>query len=220
MWLRMAKVTPFRVVEECLSTYRVHPDSIGSQERQANWSAVLYHLARHGPLDNFQEMYRHYVQMELERARPAPPTYEGTSLDEQAARQVADTWLALGAEGHGRPFHVALFGAGQHTRWLLDYVADLPGPHVSCILDDGAEPGQRIAGVPIIPAYMLISDSVDAVVLSSDAHESELAIRCTELFGDRVRVVHLYDGLPPGPYLKPPGPAKVHAPDTSITAPG
>jgi hypothetical protein len=204
MWLRMAKIVPFRVVSEVLSTYRVHADSIGTRERRRNFSAVLYHLARHGPLDNFQEMYEHYVEMEQRTAQQEQvERLAGATLGEIAARQAASIWITLGAGGRDRPMRVALFGAGRHTRWLLDFVRDLPGPAVSFLLDDRATPGQRLGDIPVIPPGMLRIDQVDAVVLSSDAYESQLAARCAELFGDRLRIVRLYEGLPAGGYDKP-----------------
>jgi GT2 family glycosyltransferase len=204
MWLRMARIAPFRVVPEVLSTYRVHADSIGTRERRRNFSAVLYHLARHGPLDNFHEMYEHYVAMEQRDDRQEQvEELVGASLGELASRQAAAIWITLGASGRDRPMRVALFGAGRHTRWLLDFACDLPGPTVRFILDDRATPGQRLDGIPVIPPGVLCTDQVDAVVLSSDAYESQLAARCTELFSDRVRVIRLYEGLPAGGYDKP-----------------
>jgi GT2 family glycosyltransferase len=204
MWLRMARIVSFRLVPEVLSTYRVHADSIGTRERRRNWSAVLYHLARHGPLDNFHEMYEHYVAMEQRTGRQEQvEELAGATLGEIAARQVASIWITLGASRRDRPMRVALFGAGRHTRWLLDFVRDLPGPTVCFILDDCAAPGQRLDGIPVIPPAMLRPDQVDAVVLSSDAYELQLAARCAELFGDRLCVIRLYEGLPAGGYDKP-----------------
>jgi hypothetical protein len=81
----------------------------------------------------------------------------------------------------------------------------LPGPRVACILDDRAQPGQDLVGIPIIPPTLLCPGDVDAIVISSDAHEQALVNRCREHFGEGIPAVRLYEGLPAGPYPKPEG---------------
>ncbi|MCH7885252.1 MAG: hypothetical protein IIC01_08385, partial [Planctomycetes bacterium] len=96
---------------------------------------------------------------------------------------------------------VCLFGAGAHTRWLVSVISDLPGPTVVCILDDQPKTNS-IAGFPVRQADSIDIDTVELVLVSSDRWEEELYARCKQLWGDRVEILRLYEGLPRGPYDK------------------
>ncbi len=104
----------------------------------------------------------------------------------------------LGATGR-----MAIFGAGEHTHWLFRVTADLPSLPVVAVLDDRPRV-EAIAGVPVRQATGFDPASVALVLVSSDQWEETLARRCGELWGGRVEVVRLYEGLPPGPYDKDP----------------
>ncbi|MCG3130752.1 MAG: hypothetical protein FLDDKLPJ_01524 [Phycisphaerae bacterium] len=99
---------------------------------------------------------------------------------------------------------IALFGAGEHTRWLLDLVQTLPGPKIEFLLDDKAGAIREIKGIPVIrpdAASVRGGEGLDAVVVSSDSAEERIFVRATEAF-PRLKVLRLYEGLPPGPYDK------------------
>jgi hypothetical protein len=70
---------------------------------------------------------------------------------------------------------------------------------VACVVDDGAAGGGSLCGVPVVrPSAM--PAGVDAVVLSSDAHELALLGAVRRAFGGGVRVVSPYgsDGASAG----------------------
>ena len=69
---------------------------------------------------------------------------------------------------------IALFGAGQHTqRFLDDLPVRVPGLRVLCILDD-QKAGGTLANIPIVSPSEWKRFPVQAVVISSDAHEERL----------------------------------------------
>ncbi len=96
---------------------------------------------------------------------------------------------------------VALFGAGEHTRWVLDLKERLAGPAVVVVLDDKADAIREIKGIRVVAPDRVDSATFDAVVISSDAIEEKLYLRAKQCFPDK-RVIRLYDGLPCGPYDK------------------
>lgn len=110
-------------------------------------------------------------------------------------RYVRTLWRALAAEG--KP--VAIYGAGKHTRWLLQAVWDVPGPDLVCVLDDNPPPEGELCGQPV-RRPVVGKPPAPRILVSSDAHEEKLAARCRELFGDAAEIIRLYAGLPAGPY--------------------
>ena len=96
---------------------------------------------------------------------------------------------------------VALFGAGEHTGWLLDQVQKLPGPKVVAIIDDHADRIREVHGQAVVKPEQADPSNFDAVVISSDANEEKLHHRARACF-PQARIVRLYEGLPAGPYEK------------------
>ncbi|MFQ5495753.1 MAG: hypothetical protein ACE5EX_10275, partial [Phycisphaerae bacterium] len=96
---------------------------------------------------------------------------------------------------------LCLFGAGMHTRWLLSITSDLPAPTIVCVLDDDPRES-RIQQIPVRRPEDIDPDSLDLILVSSDRWEEELTCRCRALWGDRVEIMRLYEGLPRGPYDK------------------
>ncbi|RME37914.1 MAG: hypothetical protein D6788_08485, partial [Planctomycetota bacterium] len=76
------------------------------------------------------------------------------------------TWRMLGYR-FGPAGRVALYGAGTHTRWLLDVIRGTPGPGIVAVLDDDPTT-DRIEGIPVVAASDFDPTTVEAVVLSSD----------------------------------------------------
>lgn len=113
---------------------------------------------------------------------------------------VRTTWEMLHhrLEPGGR---MCIFGAGAHTRWLLSITDELPSPTIECIIDE--DPTQdALCGIPVHRPDQVSIESIDLVLISSDRWEEQLAARCRSLWGDRVSIVRLYEGLPRGPYDK------------------
>lgn len=84
----------------------------------------------------------------------------------------------------------AIFGAGLHTRRLLTH-ARLSYPP-TCVLDDQAHDGERIAGVEVVAPERAMSLGVRAVVLSSPRHEVSMWRRTEALRKAGVRVLPMY----------------------------
>ena len=70
------------------------------------------------------------------------------------------------------------------------------------VLDDRSDNQRMFFGLPVTPADRFDSSTVDAVLLSSDSLQAHMEKRCRALYGDNVRLINLYEGLPPGPYAK------------------
>lgn len=110
-------------------------------------------------------------------------------------RYLRALWQSLAADG--KP--LAIFGAGKHTRWLLDLVGDLAAPQQLVILDDNAAPGDAV-GRCAVTRPEPNRPPCRRILLSSDVHEAALERRCRELYGGAVEIVAPYAGLPAGPY--------------------
>lgn len=95
----------------------------------------------------------------------------------------------------------ALFGAGEHSRWLLDLVQGFDGPRIVCLIDDRADAIREIKGIRVVTPDECDPRSFDVIVVSSDSAEEALLTRARQCF-PRTPIVRLYEGLPPGPYDK------------------
>jgi len=116
-------------------------------------------------------------------------------------RMVQCRWESW-ATFEGRTARVALFGAGVHTYWFLSVVRNSKGPHVVAILDDFARIGAKVFGIPVIRAAGFDPSQVDAIIPCTDSNQAKFTQRCKELYGNRIPVWKLYEGLPAGPYQK------------------
>lgn len=115
--------------------------------------------------------------------------------------------------------HVALYGAGQHTRRTGVEYLRRRGLTITAILDDAPQ-AATLCDVPVLrPTDPL--PRIDALVISSDSREDELTARAVARFAETgVRIVRIYswrDALP-RPQLDPsfeaaqPQPAAIPAP--------
>jgi len=101
----------------------------------------------------------------------------------------------LQAAGYGR---VALYGAGRHTVALLRSGWPEGRVKVAAVLDDFAVVAS-IEGVGVVRPEDC--PEVDAVVVSSEAHEGPLAEAAERAFGGRVPVIRVYSRPLPEPVL-------------------
>lgn len=116
-------------------------------------------------------------------------------------RMVQATWRSLRFKNE-KVNRIALFGAGFHTHWLLSIVPREQGPQVVAILDDFADEGRTIKGIPVLRAAGFDPKTVDAIIPSTDTSTKLFVKRCRSLYGKRVPLWYLYKGLPNGPYPK------------------
>ncbi len=138
-----------------------------------------------------------------------PTNYSDEIAPWLLAAYVREVWSRLGTQGEdGEPLRLAVYGAGDHSRWLEKIVRNTPHrPIVAAVLDDQPQPEAHFWKRQAIRPEELDPSTVDAIVISSDTHAEKIKARCAELFKDRFQVIHLYEGLPPGPYPKKPAQA-------------
>lgn len=97
---------------------------------------------------------------------------------------------------------VALFGAGSHTSWLLNFIRTAAEqgrrlPMVSCIFDDNADVLKSCIGdLPVLLPGRDPAPPFDAVILSTDYHQEIFRKRCEAVFGKDMPVVDLYAAFP------------------------
>jgi len=96
---------------------------------------------------------------------------------------------------------LAVFGAGSHSAWLEKKLGK-PKLKIKAVLDDAPCGKDPVFGLAPTAAKGFDPKSVDAIVLSTDCFQKQMSSRCHELYGKAVRLIDLYEGLPPGPYNK------------------
>jgi hypothetical protein len=86
---------------------------------------------------------------------------------------------------------VAIYGAGTHTERLLPVWRALGGPAVVAVLTTVAGGRQELADIPIVSSDEFDPASVQAVLLSSQTYEQELAAIAEERWPD-LPAIRLY----------------------------
>jgi radical SAM superfamily enzyme YgiQ (UPF0313 family) len=113
-------------------------------------------------------------------------------IKETAGFEAGKVWSKLPDKGIKKIF---LYGAGQHTKWLLEYFKCLAGPEVVSVLDDNAEQLKSINDIKVILPEKADIKDVDAIVLSTDRHQKVFAEKCVSLWGNNVMLIDLYEKL-------------------------
>ncbi len=86
---------------------------------------------------------------------------------------------------------IAIYGAGYHTAALVRQPWRSFGIEVIAVLDDSPRIG-KLSGLPVMMPNLL-TEHVDAVVISSDSHEATIERRAREVFGSRgIPVYRIY----------------------------
>lgn len=70
---------------------------------------------------------------------------------------------------------LGVYGAGTHTKALLDLWRTRQGPAIQTLITSDAPPEPVVAGVPVIPVSALEKGRLDLVILSSHCFEREMA---------------------------------------------
>jgi hypothetical protein len=92
-----------------------------------------------------------------------------------------------------------LFGAGQHTGWLMDIILEYRLLKPVLILDDNYE-DEKFRGIPVVKPEDVEKDKIDVVVLSTDIWQRKFKKRVEEALPG-MKTIDLYKGFVPGPYL-------------------
>jgi len=93
---------------------------------------------------------------------------------------------------------VAIYGAGSHTLRAAGALARPPVGIAAVLDDDERQHGKALWGYPVRPLSDLSRTGARAVVISSDAHEPEMAGRCAEHEAAGVEVIRLYEAARQG----------------------
>jgi hypothetical protein len=103
-------------------------------------------------------------------------------------RHVDDVLDRMRAEAERR---IAIYGAGEHTRWLLTEF-DLRDFDIEAIVDDDAGLwGRRVLGIEVMSPRAAAERGIEAVLISSDEWDAVLAERAQRLT-PQARVYRLY----------------------------
>lgn len=86
---------------------------------------------------------------------------------------------------------VAIYGAGSHTARLLPVWVALAGPPVVAVLTSAPGPVECLDGVPVLSLDCFDPETVQAVILSSQTFERDLAAIAEERWPD-LPAVRLY----------------------------
>jgi hypothetical protein len=100
------------------------------------------------------------------------------------------------------PARIAVFGAGQHTKWLEQIAPASERFKVLAVLDENPAGKGPFWNLSVTDAASFRPSEVDAIILSSDCYQAQMRRRCAKLYGEDVRLIDLYEGLPQGPYKK------------------
>lgn len=110
----------------------------------------------------------------------------GVSLCEIKMR---DALLCCKERGHQ---HVGIYGAGSHTRAVAKSLAESP-VEIVCVIDDDARLiGTQMQNIEIVSPKIAMQMNLDAVVLSSNAREEELARAADTLHNSGIEIMKLY----------------------------
>jgi hypothetical protein len=75
---------------------------------------------------------------------------------------------------------VAIYGAGSHTRLLFPIWKEFGGPAITQVIVTGEPSETSCMGIPILSAGHFNPSDVDAIVLSSQGSEDDMAATCRE----------------------------------------
>ena len=116
-------------------------------------------------------------------------------------RYVRAVWRQVQREAESASVPLHIYGTGAHSDWLLSVTEDLPRTHLRGFIDD--TPRTHFHDLTVVrPEQAQLPDGA-IVLLSSDRFEEQLHAQAQAIFGSRVKLIRLYEGLPPGPYGQP-----------------
>lgn len=118
--------------------------------------------------------------------RPSGPRH---AYDAARRARLREVGLVLRGERVNR---IYLWGAGEHTRFVLSHESDLGVP-IAGLVDDHAH-GQQRFGRDVLPPHTLLPGEV--VVISSDTHEEAIWASSAAMRDRGVRVLRLYGSTP------------------------
>lgn len=89
-----------------------------------------------------------------------------------------------------RPLKLAVYGAGKHTFWL-EQQGCIPTAEIHSLHDDSSS-STIIWGKKAEPIEQLNPENVDAVILSTDTFQQQMAQKVREHFGSKLKTIDFY----------------------------
>ncbi|MDD4734587.1 MAG: hypothetical protein PHP44_00620 [Kiritimatiellae bacterium] len=117
---------------------------------------------------------------------------------EMMARHLLSLWAAL----HACHSEIVLFGAGLHTQWLLKLLKEAALPMPRWIVDDSADGGADLSGIPVVKPQSIPPPSVVMLSINQRRLGARLKARCVACWGANVPVVDPYQYFPEKPYRR------------------
>ena len=172
---------PQRIVREKVNYY----ERVNSRNNTDN--PIDRRIQRVGP-EVWAEVAPEMAEMmaAMHRGGPSVSKIENDPIVERILQKVPP------ASGNG----YALYGAGRHTAKLLPHLETLAdkGVRIVCVIDDDVRrQGTSVGEVPVYETEYCAPETVDGVILSSDAMESALWERAEPLRKKGVKVYRLYE---------------------------
>lgn len=216
LWLRLSRTAGLAALPQVLYQHRTRSpeDHSGSTTDQAGFAAAALLRAWHSLPSGDNQAIAPALAQSLERGNRPGEAAESLEAILRAApsRDALLSWLytqwanppaprrAIEACREARLREVGrelrnagidriwIWGAGSHTRWLLDHAADLAVP-IQGIVDDGASSQQRF-GLTIQPPQAIAAGQT--ALLSSDWHEDAMWESSAPHRARGVRIVRFY----------------------------
>ncbi|OVE77655.1 hypothetical protein BVX99_02075 [bacterium F16] len=137
-------------------------------------------------------------QIEVDPMLSQISKHYNTSLEQLCS--LLDAYLCHRWKGINIDESAALYGAGKHTKKLLEIITKNNLQPPAFIIDDNPKCA-TIRGVKVIATKDVETISLSTIILSSDVLQKQMRMRCEHIFRAEVEIIDLYAGLPQGPFL-------------------
>ena len=135
-------------------------------------------------------------QLKTSKISDLAETYRNSSLYSASFiyRHVACAWSVLSAIYP----RIALFGAGQHSRWILEIITIHNMIKPVLVIDEKLQQSE-LCGIEVCSPENAAQKDIDCIVLSSDVWQKKMRKSCNKW---KIPLIDLYETFMPGPYAK------------------
>jgi len=130
--------------------------------------------------------------------------YNAPQLLKKRHARILNDWNRLWSDISSKSQKIALFPAGNHTTWLMQWLQQWEFSSSVCtIIDDHAPVGKEIAGIKVVKPEE-IHMTPEVIVLSSDTHLDALKQRLKTFENiHQIEVIYPYNFFSPSIDIKP-----------------
>lgn len=150
--------------------------------------AHLFPKPVHQDIDGFAGWERVRADDFLPRVEPCAAS---AAVSDHHARRAAER--ALRELVHASKRRIAIYGAGRHTDKIAPVLLSAANQVVAILDDAPLRHGKRIGPWTVQPFEEWRRLGVDAILISSDAHQEQMAARAVERTAGRATVIRLYE---------------------------